>query len=620
MSTVPIVYSIDVTGSAEAQAEIASVTGKAGEGAKTWSGAFSQASDQISDAFKSVNRDVDNFVSKAIIGASRAADDLAGLAATIAAGGPAAVVGAIGLAASAWAFFNDKINETKRIADEAVDAAAAAALRINNLVSEDVDAFSKLSSMQMREEVKRQEKRIKLYEVEIQSRREQDKVYDSEFVDALARGGTLAFDIAERRKKNAAEIHELEVRLSGEKRRLDSMDAAFAQKAIEDGRANKKKEAEQDEKDREQIRQAGLSAELAARKAAADDIKRINDELTRQDEERTKNISRIGAEEVKLRTKYDGDWISQYIRMQMKAQQIDEETAKARAVARAEAFRDENIEAIKAEEKAVEKLRREEEQRNKTLAEQAKRLKEKREEEFKNTVATQASAAAQLAYGVATTVVNPVVQEFTATLRQLGEVNRDNYRDFLNEAQDLPGIIARKAQAIMGGIAAEATGKAIFEEGEALRETALGLGLVAIPGMQAQAAGHFMSAATHYAAASVYGVLGAGAAAGAVGVGAMRGSDTALGLGLTNEEKRQKKEEEDRKRERDRSNGSRDSGRMGGGLGSGGSGTDQTVINVTMEFGAGSLAPEDSRRFGRTFAQGYRAMQRSGWNRIQAGG
>lgn len=169
-------------------------------------------------------------------------------------------------------------------------------------------------------------------------------------------------------------------------------------------------------------------------------------------------------------------------------------------------------------------------------------MEEQRQAREANTAATVYAAQVDLAHAATMTVVQPVVAEFTGQLRALGDVNRDNFQEFMEFSDELPAIIAKKSQAIMAGIAAEAAGKAIFEIGEAAAMTAMGLGYLAIPGMQGQAGPAFMSAAQHAVAASVYGGIAGVAIGGAVAVGAMRGDGGLIPLTRAEKEEMARKE------------------------------------------------------------------------------
>lgn len=213
-----------------------------------------------------------------------------------------------------------------------------------------------------------------------------------------------------------------------------------------------------------------------------------------------------------------------------------------------------------------------------------------REEQNRLVIAQAMQAAATLGQSAAMMVAQPVISEFTGTLEELGNVNRDNYREFSLFSDELPAIIAKKSQAILAGIAAEAAGKAIMELGEAGAMMALGLGYTAIPGMQAQAAPAFASAATHAAAAAVFGGIAGTSLGGAMAIGSVRGSGGLVGL--------TRAEQEDRGGTREDRGGV---ARIGGGSsrgGSGGMGGDQGGGDtyLTYVYEAGSAPPDNRRR------------------------
>lgn len=164
-------------------------------------------------------------------------------------------------------------------------------------------------------------------------------------------------------------------------------------------------------------------------------------------------------------------------------------------------------------------------------------LEEKRKAEAAALLATSYASAANVAFGVSAMLTGPIIAEYTNTLRALGEVNQENYRSFVLFSDELPAIIAKKSQAIMAGIAAEATGKALQSTADGIRETALGAGLIAIPGMQAQASAHFVAAGTHFLAATAYGAISGVAIAGTAGMAASRGGNGPIPL--TREEQEQ---------------------------------------------------------------------------------
>lgn len=206
---------------------------------------------------------------------------------------------------------------------------------------------------------------------------------------------------------------------------------------------------------------------------------------------------------------------------------------------------------------------------------------QKKAQDAANMAAVYASQV-QLAHAATMMVVQPVVSEFTGELERLGTANRENYRELDAFSDELPAIIAKKSQAIMAGIAAEATGKAVFELGEAAAMTALGLGYLAIPGLQGQAAPAFASAAQHGLAAVVYGSIAGVSVGGAVGIGAMRGDGGLVPL------TRAEREEMDKKKGKDKN-----SDRLGGSS-EGSSDAGERVLNIIVQNSAPIFGGDDA--------------------------
>ena len=197
-------------------------------------------------------------------------------------------------------------------------------------------------------------------------------------------------------------------------------------------------------------------------------------------------------------------------------------------------------------------------------------------------MAEQMQTQGALAHSAAMMVATPVVNELTGEMRALGDVNRDNYKEFSLFSDELPAIVAKKSQAIMAGIAAEAAGKAIFSIGEAAAMTAMGLGYLAIPGMQGQAGPAFASAAQHMVAAGVYGSIAGVSLGGAVGVGAMRGTGGLIPLTKAERE------------EMDRKKGDKSSDRLGGISDGGSEDPGARVLNIIVQNSAPIFGGDDT--------------------------
>lgn len=210
-------------------------------------------------------------------------------------------------------------------------------------------------------------------------------------------------------------------------------------------------------------------------------------------------------------------------------------------------------------------------------------LEEQTQARNNNMAATIAAGQIELAHEATLMVVQPVVQEFTGSLRELGDVNRENYQDFVLFSDELPAIIAKKSQAILAGIAAEAAGKAILSMGESAYMFATGLSYLAIPGMQGQAMPAFASAGKYAMAAAVYGGIAGVSVGGAVAIGAMRGEGGLVPLTRAEKEEMQRREG---KKDKGSEHLGGDSGNMGD--------TGERVLNILIQNNAPVFGGDDT--------------------------
>jgi hypothetical protein len=225
--------------------------------------------------------------------------------------------------------------------------------------------------------------------------------------------------------------------------------------------------------------------------------------------------------------------------------------------------------------------------------------------------ATDMATAANIVYGEASMLVAPMVSGLSSQVAKLGDLNRENAHQIRDFAEDLPAIIAKEAQAYAAGIAAQAVGKASMSLLDAGRETALGVGMLFIPGGQAAAAGHFKSAALHTGMAAGYAALAGGAAGAAIGIGAVRGEGGIVPL----------TREEQERQGRDRS-GRGDGGSDGPayrGNGGGGMGSSDDAFAVNITYMAGSIAPADENRAARSVASATRRARSNAFDRRRMG-
>lgn len=355
------------------------------------------------------------------------------------------------------------------------------------------------------------------------------------------------------------------------------------------------------DKARERERQAAEARKQERDAINADFKRRIAEEERDRDASWSKSnaafksfeneIAHINSEGIKLRAEKHGEWVEEYIRMLNVAANEEDKLNKAALKSRAEAFRDGKLDE---EKKALEKVKK--------ADNEAAAAKKKHTEEIKNqtqalkehTASAYSSAASMVFSDTITWAIQPGIEALTGKLDQLGQVNRDNFWELYDFSKMTPELVAAQVQAMLAGIAKEALTKTAFESAEAIKETAMGFGAIAINDYKGAGA-HFISAGAHSAAAGAYAAIGGGAAVGAAAIGATRGATA-----------------EETQRERDKRNRgeSRGTGPMSGsGVSRDGSGAGWTV-NVINN--APLIVPQqDSRVAGRAVARAVSSANRS---------
>lgn len=202
-------------------------------------------------------------------------------------------------------------------------------------------------------------------------------------------------------------------------------------------------------------------------------------------------------------------------------------------------------------------------------------------------------------YSASMFMVGDATSFATSQLQKFGDINRDNYRELLDFTPKTIEAFAKAAQAAIFNMGLQAGVKSIFESGEALKEEALTLGSIFYN--PAEAATHSASAATHIAAASMYGMIGIGAVGGSLAIGGVRGKGGLIGSGAS-------------------STGAPSSGggssSTGPSTGGGGfSSSQQPYVKITNVFEAGAWYSGDDQALKRTGSHFLRAVQEDAFER-----
>lgn len=211
------------------------------------------------------------------------------------------------------------------------------------------------------------------------------------------------------------------------------------------------------------------------------------------------------------------------------------------------------------------------------------------------------SASVNTTYAVSMDVVSSSTGFATQQLQKFGDINRDNYSDILDFSPKARDALVKEAQGAIFNMGLQAGTKAIFEQGEAFKETALAAGSFALHEYDAGAM-HLVSAATHQVASASYATIGGGAVGASFGIGAMRGKGGMFGTGNDSTDSTG-----------GGSASSRDSGSGGSGpsAGRGGSGGGTPVVNYTIVMGPGTLMnPGDDRQTRRIVATAHQRNSR----------
>jgi hypothetical protein len=575
-------YEITVNGAEEAKAALASIA--------TAEDKRNKNMQQVLPAIKEVARDLDNLglnVGKTFTMASEGA---LSVVAAIGSGGMAGAIGlatlAVGALAQAWVTYGNAHKRAEEEAKSRLDAFKDSMSSVRDIIKEMQKPLTSAGILEQEQEIL--ERRIAQEHAGWDLILLQDELFRLKRAAAWAGPASALYEKAiEAQEKKIADFREHtadQTRITMgkiRKKQEDEEQLAFEAQAKRDAE-NAKKSAEKVASERASARSKAAEAELAHLQKLHDaDLKMSEDKWTEEDKKAT-----------------------EFAAARARREAFEREGSDKYARERYEAAR----KAIESSEEATKKATEAEKKRREELAKTTAELEKKRGAEMQAIAATQLNATVNLAFAATSMVVRPFIGELTATMRELGTVNRENYQEFSLFSDELPAIIAKKTQAILGGIAAEATASALQSTADAARESALGLGLLFI--QPQAAAAHFASSGVHLAAASAYGAISGVSMAGAVGIGAMRGGGGPIPL----------TREEQERQGRDRGGRGDGTGSTLTGRGSDGgsmSGAEPFVVNISYQ--AGSIAPADENRAARTVASATRRARSNAFDRRRMG-
>ncbi len=573
-TNVPVVFGVSVAGADAAVAQFSAIEQAEKEAASaavahgTASSGASQrivaGMDNVAGTLQGLSRDVDTVGGQFASTFAKAANDVLGVAAAFGTGGLTAALGAVTLAAG---FLKTEWDAESKAAEDAAKTVKDNIESQKKSLDALTEAFSKARQKMGMDTVLAQEdalnaRRVMLAqrasELVLQNLREEEAAKKRTTIDGIVEDTRIRREGLALRKSLADEQAKIEA---------DAAEVSARKNKLLQREAN------------ESLAESG--------KEAADIVTKTNKDRADAEESLAMELERIRKEDAAAEN-------ALRIRVATERKALVDQAAKdaeagekviQAAVAQSDAAILKNAEAVQKKADADEKA--------------AKALRDKAAAEVLATQKTALNTTATVAYNVAATAVTPVVGALTGSLTMLGDVNRENYEIMLKDAQDLPAIVAKKAQAILAGIAAEAAAKTFMETAEAGKETALAFGSLAIYD-SAGAGLHFASAATHGSAAAAYSVLGGVSAGGALGIGMSRGRGGLVGL---------TKEEAGKRNDKERgSGGGGSAGTAGGSLGSGmGSGDGSWTVNIKTGVWIG---PADEQRAERSVASAVRGARR----------
>lgn len=551
---------------------------------------LSERANKLADAFKMVSRDIGTVGGAAAQAFTHAADEALSVIGIITKGGLGAVLAGVGLAAGAvalaYSLWNDETEESKRLAVEAEKSHKALVAASKDGANQAFEATKKLNAEQTR--------RLAIEKDLLVAALEQDKL--AKMLEA-----SKDANVADRVTARAKAEKDSDAAIAKAKEERETAWASYRvqinKELNKEITRNEVDEQEERRKKAQAIAEKRAQEEAARNQRSAESAVEFDSRMAREAMAREALQMQAAVDVAAAEKKLDDD----------EAKRKEDMAAEDRARFLEEQERDAaRMDSLRASDQAIKAA----------LREQTKAQAALREEQTKAMLAAKMQEVAQIAQAAVMMAASPVVAELTSQVHALAMANRETYRDLIIFNEEWPALIAAKAQAVLAGIAAEATGRAAMEFAEAGAMTALGIGYLAIPGMQGFAAPAFASAASHAASGVAFGALAGATFAGAVAIGSVRGEGGLVAL------TKAEQEEQDRKRTSDGggssfSGGGPSGGMYGGGGERGGRGT-SIVVNINNE--PGSIAPEDQDRAAVATARHVARAQRSWFARQQMGG
>lgn len=558
MANADVIYAIAVQGAEDAVKAFGKV-GAATKSVEVAQDNMAAKANHYADAFKKVSRDIGTVGGQAAQAFTHIADEALSVVGMLTGGGLTAAlagvglgVGAVVLAYKAW---NDETTESKRIADHAVESHNKLLASAKKNAD---DAFASTTRMNA-EQLRRVSIEKQLLVVALQL--DQQK----RLVEAAAEEGNAknrAIAMAKIRKESDEEIakasKESEVALGKfnvAQARATEMEVTRVKLDEQKERADKAKKAEE-----------------SRAKEGDDEARKFKDgERAFYDVMNARARAYEKDKDAKLKADQEGrNLLEQAYQINAAS---DEENAKKVA------------DALEKQRQAAQKLREE---------------RQKLNEEIRKTLLLGAGEQAfSASYGAGMFVIGNATSFASGQLKEFGNINRDNWRDTLAMTEDKKAAFLAEAQAALFNMGVQAGVKSFFEQAEALKETALMFGSLAMNDPKGVAA-HGAAAAGHAVAAGAYSVIAVGGAGASLGIGAMRGGGglAAAGPGAGGG------------RSGPSPSGGSAAGPRAPGASDGGGAT-----NITFVYEAGSINAADERATARTVANGVGAARGSWFER-----
>lgn len=526
--------------------------------AQTHTVSLTEKADRLASAFQGVSRDIDSVAGESASKFARFTNDILGTVSALGTGGLAGAASLASIAVSGilviYNQWQSEVKDTVKMAEEAKKKEAEWLTSTKSLIAETTASLKVKNVEEQRSFAILSDLRV------AQLAAEKSAI-------AMTVGATKA-GTAEREQARK-DLHNKETELA---KAAADRDKAWGDYSVKQNQVLNReiltnaRETKEEEKKLALKRQADMDAIMDANSNAG--AKEAAEEKTRLEAE--------NADRVRVLDNYRKD-MEERAALDKKAAEAAAQLAEKRAK-EGQAALDARARLFEAEKKRIEQLREE-------------------------ANAEREAAAASFVHEQAMIAMQPIVGMATSKLAELGEVNRENWRDFTGFADEMPAIAAKLAQSVLAGIAIQAVGKSAFEVAEAAGATAAGFVALATPGGQASAVGYFKGAAEHIGAAGLYAALAGGAAIGAGAIGATRGEGGLFAL--TKEEKK------NQAMKRGGSEGGGGGSRVGGSAGSmNGNASGGGDVYYVYNYESGSVNNADEAQRNRTVQAAQRANAR----------